>query len=191
MTKFLLILCLIFFNNIEFTFADANNSQLTTREQQVQDSQNLKKELDNSVIKPNDPSTPTQFQYNTNNIDPNVSFEINNHLFGYSTIITDNNTFTGIKVTGILNIAYYTPTKENDGTRKTGRFAFGYESPIWEISRPFAIFGGFGATLGDSRGIYVDVGFDYRLFQFLKAQAGFNYNTDGKISPQISIGLTW
>ncbi len=185
------ILGFIFVFQSSLALADANNSQLTVREQQVQDSQKLQNELKQAeqAAQPNQPST--KYNINTAGIDPDVKFEITNHLFGYSTIMESDNTYSGIKLTGLVNIAYYNPSKNNDGEKKKGRFVFGFESPLVELFSRLALFGGIGATLGDARGLYVDLGLEYHLLSWFKAQAGVNYNSDAKTSPQVSVGFTW
>lgn len=176
-------------------FCGPNDSNLTNREQQVQDAEKSRNEMKQieQATQPNSPSSPTQYKYDTSGIDSSVVFEINNHLLGYSVISNSDVSLSGIKVTGLMNVAYYSPSKEFDenGNETKGRFVFGFETPMIDITRQFAVFGGFGATLGDARGIYFDVGLDYRILRFLKAQAGFNYNTDGEFAPQLSAGLTW
>lgn len=81
--------------------------------------------------------------------------------------------------------------KKMMGLEKKGRFAFGFESPFFNFTKSTAIFGGIGATLGDAKGLYLDAGFDWRVFEYFKLQAGMNYNSDGDAVPQLSAGLTW
>lgn len=174
-------------------FADANNSQLTTREQLLQDSQNRQIELNRAeeASRPNERSTPPRVNVNSWGIDQDMTFEITNHLLGYSTVLESGNTLQGVKFTGFVNLAYYSPTEEKDGKRKKARFVFGVEAPVYDLSKRSGIFAGVGATLGDATGIYFDAGADYHLANWFKLQGGLNYNLATGLYPQLSLGFTW
>ena len=113
---------------------------------------------------------------------------------GYSTISEAEQTLSGVKLTGLVNFAYYNVTKKNStntNERSKARYVFGIESPIEDLTSRIVLWGGLGATLGDARGLYLDLGLDFRVFSWFKIQGGANYNTIGSLSPQISLGFVW
>jgi hypothetical protein len=146
-----------------------------------------------NALKPNEKSAPTKVDTSTWGLDPNVRFEVTNHLLGYSTISESEQSLSGIKLTGLINFAYYN-VKRNSNTsneRSKARYVFGFESPIQDLTQRITLWGGGGFTMGDARGLYLDLGLDLRIFSWFKIQGGMNYNSVGSISPQLSIGLVW
>lgn len=192
--KFLSVVTLVFallgFQNS--AFAGPNDSQLTEREQTQQDIEKNRQEVQNAGTPKNSSSTPTKINVDSWGIDSTARFDITNHLFGYSTLLDQDTAFDGVKLTGFINLGFYSPRKNNDGTRKKGRIVMGFEEPVWDITSRAALFLGGGATFGDHTGLYLDTGFDFHLLSWAKAQAGLNYATgSGHVSPQLSIGFTW
>jgi len=148
----------------------------------------------NNALQPNEKSKPTKIDTSRWGLDPNVNFEITNHLLGYSTISETEQSLSGVKLTGLINFAYYNVNKKNSNNtneRSKARYVFGIESPIEELTSRIILWGGIGATLGDARGLYLDLGLDFRIFSWFKIQGGANYNTIGSLSPQISLGFVW
>ena len=190
MKSIAVVLCFLLSNQAVMA---QNSSQLTDREKQLQDAEknrNEMKQLD-QITKPNDPYSPTKVDTKSWGLDENVSFEITNHLFGYSTIMDKDYTLQGVKLTGLVNLAFYSPDKENDGTRKKGRFVFGMEFPTFDITRRLGVYTGVGLTLGDTSSMYLDAGLDLLLTSWFKAQGGLNYNFSRGAATQLSIGFTW
>lgn len=174
------------------SYAGPNDSVLTPREQTQQDIPKNRQEINNATITPNSSSAPTRVNTDSWGLQSTGVFEITNHLVGYSTIVDKDYTFDGVKITGFFNVAYYSPRKENDGTRKRGRFVFGLEDQLLNISNRTAWFLGGGMTFGDHTALYVDTGLDFILLPWFKTQLGVNDNTGaGGVSPQVSLGFTW
>lgn len=173
-------------------YAGPNDSQLTEREQVQQDINKNRQEVENSKVSPNSSSTPTKVNVESWGINSTTQYEITNHLFGYSTILDKDTQFDGVKLTGFFNVGFYSPRKNNDGTKKKGRLVLGLEEPIWNLTSQAAIFMGGGAIFMDSMGLYLDAGLDYHFLSWMKAQAGLNWaSANGHVSPQLSIGFTW
>lgn len=177
-----------------FGKADAgpNDSNLTTREQQLQDSQQRQQEINRAgdAARPNSQTNPTRVDVSTWGLS-DTQFEITNHLFGYSTILDSKNTFQGVKITGFMNIAYYQPNKNNDGDRKKGRLAVGIEFPAYKLSGRSDLFLGGGFTMIEAQSLYFDAGYEYHLLGWLKGQLGVNYNLARDPAIQASLGVTW
>lgn len=148
----------------------------------------------NNALNPNEKSKPTQIDTSTWGLDSNVTFEITNHLLGYSTITESEQTLNGLKMTGLVNFAYYNVNKKNSNSsneKSKARYVFGLEAPIADLTRRLTLWCGGGATLGDAKGLYLDLGLDFRILTWFKLQGGMNYNSVGSFSPQLSLGLVW
>lgn len=159
--------------------------------QQRRESDRQEEALRKDALKPNEKYSPTKVDTSTWGIDKNLQFEITNHLLGYSTIIEPDNTLQGVKITGIMNFAYYNSNEKDKTGRSKARYVFGLEFPITEINRRIEFWGGIGATLGDHTAMYLDAGLDYRIASWFKIQGGVNYNTARGLHPQISLGFVW
>lgn len=160
--------------------------------QRQKDADRAMDRLSDQVGKPNSPSTPTKVDTSTWGLDPDVKFEITNHLFGYSTLVESEQTLQGLKITGLVNLGFYSSSQKTATNRSQSRFVMGIEFPLFDITNRINAWSGVGLTLGDRRALYVDLGFDYRILNWLKVQAGANYNSDyGNVSPQVSIGYVW
>lgn len=191
-SKFITAVVLVSIFNSSVVWAGPNDSQPTQNEQTQKDIQQNRQEVNNAVVAPNTPSTPTKVDTSTWGLDSTTQFDITNHLFGYSTILDQDTAYDGVKLTGFFNLAYYSPRKENDGAKKKGRLVVGFEEPVWKISNRTALFLGGGFNIGHASGLYLDAGLDVYIFSWLKTQVGVNFATDNKhTSPQLSIGLVW
>ena len=178
---------------VGFAQTTGTNTMIQNQERIEQQRQKDAQERANTAeaLKPNQKSAPTKVDTSSWGLDPNVTFEITNHLFGYSVIKEDNQTLQGVKITGIVNVAYYKAETLTDTGRSQGRFVFGFEFPTYDITNRIQLWTGLGGTLGDRKGFYLDVGIDYRLFSWFKFQAGANYNSAYGIAPQASVGFVW
>ncbi len=192
MKLFLAAIVLLMSHSV-FCQTTGTNTMIQNQEKIEQQRQKDAQERANTAeaLKPNEKSAPTKVDTSSWGIDPNVTFEITNHLFGYSVIKEDNQTLQGVKITGIVNIAYYKAETLTDTGRSQGRFVFGFEFPTYDISNRLQLWTGLGATLGDRKAFYLDLGVDYRLFSWFKLQAGANYNSAYGIAPQASVGFVW
>lgn len=172
--------------------AGPNDSNLTTREQQVLDQQKNREESarTSDALKPNERSSPTKVDVSSWGLS-DAQIAITNHLFGYSTIMDPDYTLQGVKITGLVNLGFYAPNKNNDGERKKGRFVFGMEFPTIDLTSRSDIFFGAGLTMMDASSGYIDAGIEYHILSWFKAQAGVNYNFARKAAGQASLGLTW
>jgi hypothetical protein len=178
------------------SLAQFTGTQNSTHQHEATEQQKADDRIENAnreqALKPNQKSTPTTVDTSKWGIDPNVQFEITNHLFGYSTIMESEQTLTGVKLTGLVNIAYYNIKKKEPTTeRNKSRFVFGFETPMYDFTNRFHFWGGLGLTLGDAKGMYVDLGLEYQILSWFKVQGGFNYNSDGGTYPQASLGFVW
>jgi hypothetical protein len=183
---------ILVFSNLAFAQFTGTNTAIQANEQVQQDKAKAQQEINNAVITPNSPSAPTKVDTSSWGIDPNVSFDITNHLLGYSQIMEDDQTLKGVKLTGLVNIAYYSAEKKTATGRSKGRFVFGFEFPTYSLTNRFEVYTGLGATLGDRTALYADAGIDFRIFSWFKIQAGLNWNTGyGAVAPQISAGFVW
>jgi len=185
-----LILTLFLSLNAFAQYGAQNSSGFTEREKQQQQVERNRKEVNDSYVGPNQKSSQTQMP--NLNIDPDLSFQISNHLLGASTILEKDKTLTGVKLTGVLNLAYYNIKYKEEplSNKKKGRLVFGVELPFYDFKRGSA-FSGVGLSLGDSQGMYVDLGADYYLTSWFKVQGGLNWNSNIGINPMISLGFTW
>lgn len=164
--------------------------QEAIEQRRAQDRQELNRAADASA--PNAKSAPTKVDVSSWGIDPNVKFEITNHLLGYSTILEKDQTLQGLKITGLINFAYYNVKKKvEDGSRSKARYVFGFETPIYDLTNRTPLWAGIGATLGDTRSIYGDIGLDLILTSWFKLQGGINWNGETGFNPQISAGFVW
>lgn len=193
MQKFL-ILILIFSSSL--SLAQFTGTQTSTHQHEATEQQKAADRIENAnreqALKPNEKSKPTTVDTSKWGIDPNVQFQITNHLLGYSTIMESEQTLTGVKITGLVNFAYYNVKKKEATTeRSKARYVFGLESPLYDFTNRFHFWGGMGLTLGDARGLYVDLGLEYQILSWFKIQGGFNYNSDGGTYPQASLGFVW
>ncbi|MBL7543718.1 MAG: hypothetical protein JNL11_07865 [Bdellovibrionaceae bacterium] len=182
------------FNSLAQT--TGTNTQIHTHESIEKKKADDRQESANtsSALQPNQKSEPTRVDVSSWGLDQDLKFEITNHLLGYSTILETEQTLSGIKITGLVNFAYYNVTKKNllnPNERSKGRYVFGIESPLMDLSRRFVFWGGIGATMGDAKGLYLDLGLDFRIFSWFKLQGGVNYHSTGNVCPQISVGLVW
>lgn len=190
--KLILTYLAILISNVAFAQFTGTNTAIHTQEQVEKDRASAKQELNNAGTIPNSPSAPTKVDTSSWGIDSNVRFEITNHLLGYSQIVEDGQTLKGVKITGLVNLAYYSAEKKTATGRSKGRFVFGFEFPTYTLSNRFEVFTGLGATLGDHTALYADAGIDFRIFEWFKIQGGLNWNTGyGSIAPQISAGFVW
>lgn len=146
----------------------------------------------NNALQPNQKSAPTKIDTSSWGIS-DTKFEITNHLLGYSTILDNDKTLSGIKMTGIVNFAYYNVNEKDKAPneRSKSRYVFGVEFPMVELTNRITFWGGLGATLGDAKGFYIDAGLDFIAMSWFKIQGGANYNSDSGVSPQISLGFVW
>ena len=182
------ILC----SSISMAQLTGTNTAIHQQEEVQKKIESNRQEVNNASVPANSPSAPTKVDTSTWGIDSNVRFEITNHLFGYSMIKESEQTLQGVKITGLLNLAYYKAEKKSATGRSQGRLVFGFEFPVYEISNRFTAFSGLGLTLGDRKAFYADAGVDFRIFEWFKIQAGVNWNTSyGSIAPQVSAGLVW
>lgn len=146
----------------------------------------------NNALQPNEKSKPTQVDVSSWGFS-DTKFEITNHLLGYSTILDDDRTLSGIKITGAVNFAYYNVTEKDKAPneRSKSRYVFGVEFPMIELTNRITFWSGIGLSLGDAKGLYLDLGLDFIALSWFKIQGGANYNSDSGISPQMSLGLVW
>jgi hypothetical protein len=146
----------------------------------------------NNALQPNQKSAPTRIDTSSWGLS-DTKFEITNHLLGYSTILDDDRTLNGIKITGIVNFAYYNVTEKNQtpGERSKSRYVFGVEFPMVELTNRITFWGGIGGSLGDAKGLYADLGLDFIALNWFKLQGGANYNSDTGVAPQLSLGFVW
>lgn len=192
-----LLTAIMFFFSIN-SYAQFTGTNTPSHQHEATEQQKAADRIENAqredALKPNSKSTPTKVDTSTWGLDPNLTFEITNHLFGYSTILESEQTLSGFKITGFMNFAYYNVKKknsDNSNERSKSRYVFGIESPIVDLTNRLILWGGFGGTMGDAKGLYVDLGLDYILTSWFKIQGGVNYNSTGLISPQISLGFVW
>ena len=192
MKKYILLILVCNFILTNSVLAGPNDSQLTTHEQNQQDIQKNRQEIQNSGTQPNMKSAPTQVNVGSWGIDSTARFDITNHLFGYSTLIDKDTNYDGVKLTGFLNLGFYSPRDNNDGNKKKSRLVVGAEEPIWNFSNQLALFIGGGVVFGQSMGLYADTGLDFYILSWIKTQIGANYTTaNGHVSPQLSLGFSW
>lgn len=190
--KFYAFIILSLLSNLSFAQFTGTNTAIQTHEQVELEKAKNRQEINNAGTTTNSPSTPTKVDTSSWGIDSNVTFEITNHHFGYSQIVEDDQTLKGVKITGLVNVAYYAAEKKTATGRSKGRFVFGFEFPTYTLSNRFEVFTGLGATLGDHTALYADAGIDFRVFSWFKIQGGLNWNTGyGSIAPQISAGFVW
>lgn len=168
-------------------YGQQNTSGYTEREKLQQTIEQNRKEINNSSIPPNPKNNQQTPKFNIE--DNGVRYEITNHLFGYSIISEKDQSLSGIKITGFLNIAYYN-VKIKDNNKSKGRLIFGIESPVVDFKRS-SIYAGGGMTIGDVTGIYLNTGIDYHLSSWFKLQGGLNYTTGSGVGPIFSAGFTW
>lgn len=192
----LLFSVIFFFSFFSLAQTTGTNTQIHRQEaiEKQKEADRREEAVRNNALQPNQKSQPTKVDTSSWGLDPNVTFEINNHLLGYSTILESEKTLSGFKITGLINFAYYNVTKKDTTTsteRSKARYVFGFETPIADLSSRMVLWSGLGGTLGDAKGLYVDLGLDFRFFSWLKIQGGMNYNSTGLLSPQISFGLVW
>lgn len=168
------------------------NTAIHQREQVLKDIESNRRETSQAGTTANTPSTPNRVDTSSWGMDSGTRYDITNHLLGYSVIMEEDQTLTGVKLTGVINAAYYKAETTTSTGRSEGRFVLGFEFPVYDISRRLEAFSGIGATFGDRTGLYLDVGVDFYLTSWAKIQAGVNMNTGyGGIAPQLSAGLTW
>jgi hypothetical protein len=190
--KFYAFVILLLLSNISFAQFTGTNTAIHAQEQVEQDRAKARQESNNATITPNSPSSPTKVDTTNWGFTSTETYEITNHLLGYSQIMEDGRTLKGVKLTGILNIAYYSADKQLEAGRSKGRLVFGAEIPTYTISNRFEVFTGLGLSIGDYTALYVDAGVDFRLTSWFKIQGGLNWNTGyGSIAPQISAGFVW
>lgn len=189
MTKLMLIFAILL-----TSVANAQNTNIQQHEATERQKEADRNERANTAeaLKPNEKYKPTQVDVGSWGIDPNAYIEITNHLLGYSTILENDQTLTGIKITGLVNLAWYNITKKSETQgRSKSRLVFGGEFPVYDITKRSLAWSGFGLTLGDVKSLYFDLGLEYRLANWFKIQGGVNYNMGVGINPQISLGLVW
>jgi len=175
-----------------YTFAGPNDSQLTTHEQNQLDIQKNRQEIQNSNVQPNTKSAPTTIDISRWGLNSTTQYEITNHLFGYSMLVDKDTDYDGVKLTGFLNLGFYSPRKNNDGSKKKSRLVMGLEEPVWKINSQLAVFTGGGLVFGNAMGLYLDFGLDFYLLSWFKTQIGANYTSaNGHVSPQMSLGFSW
>lgn len=176
-----LILFLVSFN----VFAQ-NNGYFSNQEviQQQKEKSRQENALINDALKPNEPSKNTPVNIH---IDSDATFDINNHLLGYSKIFEGDKELSGVKITGALNVAFY----KVSNSKKSIRLVSGIELPVMDISNRTSLFAGGGFQFGDDTTIYLSSGMDIMLLSWIKAQVGLNYGIGKNLGPMINIGLTW
>lgn len=187
-------LCTLFlFLNSQPLFAQSTGTNIPIQQQEAiqkqRESDRREEALRNDALAPNAKSTPTKVDVSTWGLS-DTKFEITNHLFGYSTIVQSDQTLQGVKLTGVMNLAYYQTEKKTETGRSQGRFVFGLEFPLIDLTNRINFWSGLGATLGDTKGLYLDAGLDYRIASWFKLQGGANYNS-GEFAPQVSLGFVW
>ncbi|MCK6600068.1 MAG: hypothetical protein L6Q37_17020 [Bdellovibrionaceae bacterium] len=192
----LLFSMIFFFSFFSLAQTTGTNTQIHRQEaiEKQKESDRKEEAVRSNALQPNQKSQPTKIDTSSWGLDPNITFEINNHLLGYSTILESEKTLSGFKITGLINFAYYNVTKKETPSaseRSKARYVFGFETPIADLTSRIVLWSGFGGTLGDAKGLYVDLGLDFRIFSWFKAQGGMNYNSTGTFSPQISLGIVW
>lgn len=143
------------------------------------------------ALKPNEKYTPTTVDTSKWGLDPNLTFEITNHLLGYSTIVESDRTLTGVKITGLINFAYYNTTEKSATGRSKSRYVFGGEFPLEKLSSRWTLWGGLGLTMGDVMAAYGDLGLELYITSWFKIQGGGNLNSARGLNPQVSLGLVW
>lgn len=185
--KFFTIITL--FSSIAFSQVNMSEHE-KVEQQKSKDRQEMRNTEE--ALKPNEKYNPTKFDTGSLNIDPNLQIEITNHLLGYSLIMEEDRTLNGVKLTGLMNVAYYNVTEKNESsTRKKGRLVFGLEFPVMEVSQRIGIFTGFGGTLGDATALYLDVGTDIYATSWFKIQGALNYTSGKGIGTMINAGFSW
>lgn len=190
--KFYALTIFLLVSNLSFAQFTGTNTAIQAKEQIELDRAKATQESNNATITPNSPSTPTKVDTSNWGFTSTETFEITNHILGYSQIMEDGRTLKGVKLTGVLNIAYYAADKQIEAGRSKGRLVFGVEFPTYTLSNRFEVFTGLGMTLGDHTSVYVDAGVDFKIFSWFKIQGGLNWNAGyGDIAPQITAGFVW
>lgn len=177
-----------------FAQTTGTNTQIHTQESIERQKAADRQERANTenALKPNERSLPTKVDVSSWGLS-DTKFDITNHLLGYSTILDSDKTLSGVKITGIINFAYYNITKKNadPNERSKARYVFGFETPFVDLTSRIVLWGGLGGIMGDTKALYADLGLDFILFSWFKIQGGMNYTTTGSLAPQISLGLVW
>lgn len=185
-----LVLLLTATSQAQTTGTNTNIHQHEAVEQQKQaDRQEQARQAE--ALKPNASSSPTVVNTDAWGLDKNLSFDVTNHLLGYSTILEPDQTLQGVKLTGLVNVAYYAAEKKTATGRSQGRFVFGLEAPLIDLITDLRFWAGLGLTLGDAKGFYLDAGLEYQPLSWFKLQAGMNYNSSTGTYPQLSAGFVW
>lgn len=193
MRLFNIVLILLAVSSSSIAQTTGTNSAIQQHEAVEKQKQSDRQEqaLQSEAQKPNAKSSPIVVNTDAWGIDKNLRFDITNHLLAYSAILEPDQTLQGVKLTGLLNIAYYSVEKKTATGRSQSRFVFGLESPIVDFTEDIHFWAGLGGTLGDAKGFYFDAGLEYLPLSWFKLQAGMNYNSSTGVYPQLSAGFVW
>ncbi len=180
-----LILTVLFSFSV-IAHAQVDMSQKEQIEQQ-RESDRKQDALRDSALTPNEkPAAAPRINLD---IDSSAQFDVDHSSLGYSMIMENDNSATGIKLSGAFTVAIYNEQKNEKKTR----LMVGLELPI-DVELPVrdtVPFAGGGIQIGSGLSFYANAGLDFRLTKWFKLQAGANYDSEHTFGALAGAGLTW